>query len=151
MEPDPNRPHIRFDENFEMEPGKLISYRQARRTNGSIFYGFPLDEDGAKQCGNKLAPIDPDLTGMQLRRALIDQMPLIFRRVRTICDPVWPSDKTHVEVGWTGREQHSLLALVACTRRNDQLIPPAEVMQELKHIMAEEGFKEEPRWFVVWT
>ncbi|KAF8063592.1 hypothetical protein FPV67DRAFT_253420 [Lyophyllum atratum] len=131
--------------------GRLLSYRQARRTRGSLLYGFPLDEKGSMQCGEKLLPIDPELTGDARETAEVRRFPVIFRYLRTVCDPVWPTDRTEVEVGWTGHEQHTLLALVACTRRNDELIPQGEVLQKLKDIMANEGYEEEPGWFVVLT
>lgn len=58
-----------------------------------VYYALPLDEEGVRQCGNKLAPIEPALTGVEFGRALVDQMPLIVEHVRMICDLVWPETR----------------------------------------------------------
>ena len=41
------------------------------------------------------------------------------------------------------------LALFRCTRRDDKFLPPPEILQKLRDIMAKEGFTAKPYWFTM--
>lgn len=76
------------------------------------------------------------------------QIDRVFRHIVRLCDDLW-SGKVDVQCGYTQGEHYTVLALVAATRRNNQILPQHETLQKLKDIMASEGFKGMPRWFVL--
>jgi len=125
---------------------KLLTYREARRLSPAAFlYGFLLDNDGLLHCGNKVHPLSPDVK--DLHRATVFQAQKIFDHLIKSCRGVYSG--VDVASGYRERQQHMLLALVACTRPNsNQFLPDEETMTKLKEIMASNGFKQEPRWFV---
>ncbi|KAF9455345.1 hypothetical protein BDZ94DRAFT_1278361 [Collybia nuda] len=130
--------------------GMEITYRQASRIRGSLVYGFPLNESSLMRCGEKLHPIPPDLTDLEeLQEARSIQAKQIFGHLIKICHEVWP-DRPDIRIGLdTKGKHHLLLALLASTKRNDQIIPQGETLEKLINAMAAEGFKKKPDWFTL--
>lgn len=124
-----------------------LSYRQASRYTGALVYAFPLDIDALYCCGDNISPISPGSTGKENEKARNAQIDKVFNHVVGRCDPLWPG-KVEIQCGYSKGKHYILLALVAATRRNEQIIPQGETLQKLKDIMVEEGFKGVPRWFV---
>ncbi|KAF8060717.1 hypothetical protein FPV67DRAFT_1673566 [Lyophyllum atratum] len=137
--------------NTALEPtGKLLPYRKARGANPPAFvYGFPLDDNGVAYCGGKLRPIPPNLAGLERNKAENIQAGLTFRHLTSACSKAWPAYRVEVESGFKLGKHYTLLALAACTRPDDEFIPKGDDMRKLKEIMVENGFKEEPMWFIM--
>ncbi|KAF8060716.1 hypothetical protein FPV67DRAFT_1673565 [Lyophyllum atratum] len=130
--------------------GKLLSYRQARYANPPAFvYGFPLDDGGLAYCGEKLHPILPNSTAEERREAEGVQDCLTVNHLCEVCSEAWPENRVEIESGSRRGKQYTLLALAACTRASDEFIPKGDDMRKLKAIMVENGFKEEPMWFIM--
>ncbi|KAF8068685.1 hypothetical protein FPV67DRAFT_1760536 [Lyophyllum atratum] len=128
----------------------LLSYRAAQRASPECcVFGFPLDEAGQKFIGDKLHPIPPGLSGEQLAVQGLVQAQLAHDHLTSECCAVWPRDRLGTVIGYTQGKYYPLIALAACKLPNDKLIPQGEDMAKLKEIMASNGFKDEPRWFVV--
>lgn len=125
-----------------------LTYRQASRLNGSFVYGFPLDTRGVIRCGDKISPIPSDMTGKEREWASNGQINRVFDHIIGLCNPLWPN-KLKIQCGYTKGKHYNLLALVASTGRNDEIIPQGETLQKLTNIMVGEGFKGKPRWFVL--
>ncbi|GLB34272.1 hypothetical protein LshimejAT787_0111560 [Lyophyllum shimeji] len=106
-----------------MESGQLNSYRQASSSREH-----------------------PNLIGEDLFRAFVDQMPLILD-VETILNPLLDPGKTEAaNASRAGQRFYVFLHYCSKPPHNDELLPPPEVMEKLKDIMAKGRFKE-PRWF----
>lgn len=129
---------------------ELLSYRDARRARPRCcVYGFPLDDAARVSIGDKLHPIPPDLTAAQHLAAGVAQSRTVLQHLLSACQAVWPWHRLAPVIGYTKGEYYSVIAVAASKRPNDELIPQGEDMEKLKRIMAENGFKEEPRWFVM--
>ncbi|KAF5376961.1 hypothetical protein D9615_007238 [Tricholomella constricta] len=126
--------------------GTRVRLLRSASLKGSVFFGFPLPDKASFECGERLEPIDPALSGTDRQDEINRREYTINKHLRKLCAPVWPD--TMVLVGWRERCAHIVLALVACTSPpNNGLIPKEEEMRKLKEIMVSEGFTEEPRWF----
>ncbi|KAF8072143.1 hypothetical protein FPV67DRAFT_922826 [Lyophyllum atratum] len=130
----------------------LLSYRDARRASPRCcVYGFPLGEAGQQFIGEKLYPVPSGLSaGERLIESLV-RAETIDDHLISACEAVWPWKRLAPEIGYAKGKYYPIIALAASRRPNDELIPQGEDMAKLKAIMAENGFKEEPRWFVLTT
>ncbi|KAF5376970.1 hypothetical protein D9615_007237 [Tricholomella constricta] len=128
--------------------GTRIRLLRSASLKGSVFFGFPLPDKASFECGERLEPIDPALSGTDRQDEINRREYTINKHLRKLCAPVWPD--TMVLVGWGNRRAHIVLGLVACSTGppDEELLPKEEEMRKLKEIMAEEGFTEEPRWFL---
>ncbi|GLB41222.1 hypothetical protein LshimejAT787_0904370 [Lyophyllum shimeji] len=137
--------------NANEKPGKLLSYRDARRSYAKAYvYGFPLDNAGVEYCGNKIKPIPSDATGDELQNARLKQAEAISKHLVTACAAEWPLPRLRTVLGYREGTIYTLVALAACTRPHlDQFIPPRETLEKLREIMADNGFREEPQWFLM--
>ncbi|KAF5369158.1 hypothetical protein D9615_009947 [Tricholomella constricta] len=128
-------------------PEERISVRKALAALGTLYYGFPLDEEGSYECGQVVAPIDSTLTGREREVALLRQTNAVNRHIRRLVMPLFPNLMIVVGIDRDGLE-HVVLALTASTRGPiNKLIPPPEKLQQVKEILAAEGFRQESKWF----
>ncbi|GLB44925.1 hypothetical protein LshimejAT787_1900030 [Lyophyllum shimeji] len=129
---------------------ELLSYQDARRARPRCcVYGFPLDDAALVSIGEKLHPIPSDLTGEEHLAAGVAQSEMVHEHLLSACEAVWPWDRLAPVIGYTKGKYYSVIAVAASKRPNDELIPQGEDMEKLKKIMADNGFKDEPRWFVM--
>lgn len=88
------------------------------------------------------------MTGKEGDIARDVQIDNVFHYVIKRCHPLWPG-KVKILAGYSKGQYSTLLTLVAATGGNDQILPPEETIQELTDIMADDGFKGAPSWFVL--
>jgi hypothetical protein len=69
---------------------------------------------------------------------------VLFAYLKTICEAAWPGKQVTIMVTWP--RGMLVMALVACTKPNDDFIPKEEDLKKVADVLAEEGFKEEPGW-----
>jgi hypothetical protein len=56
----------------------------------------------------------------------------------------WPKQEMTIMVVW--HRATLVMALVACTRPDDNFVPKEEDLKKVADVLAEEGFKDAPGW-----
>ncbi|KAG5634694.1 hypothetical protein H0H81_001091, partial [Sphagnurus paluster] len=121
----------------------------ASRTRGARMYGFNLDPEGFDKCGQKHLPSAEGLTPEQLSNLQLSLADIAIDHIVNTCMLTW-WPLSRIRVGWNATGRHYILALVASTGPNDDLLPPPETLDSVKNFLTEEGFDiQPPEWFIV--
>jgi hypothetical protein len=108
-------------------------------------WGFPLDFTILIANSKKAAP--PNTVGFELAEYSRE----IAGELKEKCSNIWSSPgmiTTTAHVFSPDNSEKVVIALLRSTRPDDSFLPPLDKMEELKTVFAEQGFMEEPGWFI---
>ncbi|KAG5654634.1 hypothetical protein H0H81_009882, partial [Sphagnurus paluster] len=135
--------------------GERISFRQAReRQKSGYIYGYPLNHEAIRKCGERLLPPTSDITTeSEIFNHQIDQVQRVYMHLKSLLYQVRPRNKISLpEHGLFKVDDKTMwstvLALVACEWPNEAYIPTDGELQEVRKILQEEGFSGDPGWFL---
>lgn len=109
-------------------------------------YGFPLSDDKLYECLERLKSLPPSDPKEQKGIRSVS-FPVLFAYLERICMAAWPQQEMSIIVVFPGAML--VMALVACTRPNDDFVPKKEDLKKVADVLAEEGFTDEPGWYWV--
>ena len=117
--------------------------------NPVALFGIPLlPRDALKSSKDKHFPIPDDTDEDDYFCAEVVQNMKFAKFLGELCDTAWPvTSGAKVRLAYSKNRRFLMLALIASTRRNDQLVPQDGSLEKVKEIMTKEGFHEEPSWF----
>ncbi|KAF8957456.1 hypothetical protein BDZ97DRAFT_1846304 [Flammula alnicola] len=130
-------------------PARQIIRRLERYPNAAL-WGFPIDRK--RMLANFDSTVPPNVDDEEeLTRLLSDYTMRVLSTLQWKCNQVWYSGiispkQVYAKGERTGEK--TIIAIIKSTRREDKFAPPSDKVEELKKVFAEQGFTEEPGWFI---
>ena len=133
-------------------PARLLVRRLERCPNAAL-WGFPVDLKLILAKFNETVPPNASTDRDKHTHRLLEYSSKVFSALESQTLEIWPEGSATVSPrhvfakrGHTGEK--TIIAIVRSTRPDDKFIPPLEKVENLKAIFAEQGFDEEPGWFM---
>lgn len=129
---------------------KLLPAQRARpsREPKPVVYGFPLATAAIYNCFDKISPLPSDTNEEDRQRLAVNQIIDLCNYLQSQCMDIWPRNKIQFSSAYVNKKRRLVLHFGKCLRRDGSLIPNGDELEQLKEILAKDGFKEEPGWFV---
>ncbi|KAF8804672.1 hypothetical protein BYT27DRAFT_7300529 [Phlegmacium glaucopus] len=129
---------------YTRRPAKLLS--QLSCYPNHALWGFPIDLNRVLAEFKKNLP--PDLADHDRLHRLQIHCGQYFSGLAEQCNGIWDSPTTDfLPVRCKGKPKY-IMAIVKCTCRDDQFLPPPDKIEEMRKIVVALGFGGEPAWFI---
>jgi hypothetical protein len=129
-------------------PAQLAHIARPSREPKPVVYGFPLVTAAIYNCFDKASPLPPDTNEEKRQRLAVTQVIDVYDYLESQCMDIWPRHKIQFSTAYVNKKRTTVLHFGKCLRRDGSLIPNGDQLEQLKEILAKDGFKEEPGWFI---
>lgn len=110
-------------------------------------YGFPLVTAAIYDCFDKASPLPSDTNEEKRQSLAVTRIIDVYDYLESQCMDIWPRHKIQFSSAYVNKKRTIVMHFGKCLRRDVSLIPNGDQLEQLKKILAKDGFKEEPGWF----
>ena len=129
-------------------PAQVVHVARPTREPKPVVYGFPLVTAAIYNCFDKASPLPSDTSEEKRQRLAVTRIIDVCDYLQSQCMDIWPRHKIEFSSAYVNKKRMAVLHFGKCLRRDSSLIPSGGQLEQLKKILAKDGFTEEPGWFV---
>ena len=129
-------------------PAQLAHVARPFHKPKPVVYGFPLVTAAIYNCFDKASPLPSDMNEEKCQRLAVTRIIDVYDYLESQCMDIWPRHKIQFSSAYVNKKRTIVLHFGKCLRHDDSLIPNGDKLEQLKEILAKDGFKEELGWFI---